>query len=377
MSAVKNVAIAGAGIASLAAAIRLADAGVVVDVFEQNEALTPSGSGITLQGNALRAMDQVGVWEEVRQHGYVFDGLRLRAPGPEAQIVAELAEVATGGPDYPAGMGMYRPVLARIMLDRAKRSGVRLHFSHPVTGFRQDDASVEIEVSGRSVGRFDLLIGADGLHSTVRDLMGITTQPQRTGMGIWRAVVSRPDEVTASELYYGGPVYIAGYTPTGDDEMYAFLVEEAQDRSGLSAEESAEIMRDLSQGYGGPWESIRDDLARGQQANYTWFTQHLVPASWSQGRVVIIGDAAHSCPPTVAQGAAQGLEDAVVLTELLAAADTVDEALWGDFHRRRVARATDVVECSVQLGQWQIDQDPDADAPGLIGGLAQRMAVPA
>src|SRR5690625_22322 len=377
MPAVKKVAIAGAGIASIAAAIRLADAGVAVDIFEERNELALAGSGITLQGNALRALDQVGVWNEVRQHGYTFDGLVLRAPGPEAKIVAEIPEVVTGGRDYPAGMGMYRPILAKIMLDHAERLGVRMHFSQPLTGFSQTATAVNIEIAGEPGGAFDLLIGADGLHSTVRSLMGITTQPERTGMGIWRTVVSRPPEVTGTELYYGGPLYIAGYTPTSDDQMYAFLVEKAQDRSGFSSSKSAEIMTELSEGYGGPWESIRQDLRHEQQANYTWFTHHIVSEPWNLGRVVIIGDAAHSCPPTVAQGAAQGLEDAVVLTELLTTNSTVDGALWDEFHQRRIPRARDVVECSVQLAQWQIDQTPQADAVTLISGLAQRMAVSA
>lgn len=375
MPAVENVAIVGAGIASLAAAIRLADAGIGVDIFEQREKLSLTGSGITLQGNALRALDQVGVWDEVRQHGYTFDGLVLRAPGPAAKVVAEIPEVATGGPEYPAGMGMYRPELAKIMLNHAQRLGVRIHFAHPVTSFSQSDTTVSLEIAGKPSGEFDLLIGADGLHSTVRDCMGITTVPEHTGMGIWRTVVSRPAEVTGTELYYGGPLYIAGYTPTSEDQMYAFLVEKAQDRSGLRGAEAANIMTELSHGYGGPWESIRRDLGQEQQANYTWFTHHIVAEPWNIGRVVIIGDAAHSCPPTVAQGAAQGLEDAVVLTELLTTHNTVSSALWDEFHRRRIPRARDVVECSVQLAQWQIDQDPQADAVTLISELAQRMAV--
>lgn len=375
MSAVQHVAIAGSGIAGLAAGTRLADAGVTVDIYEQREALTPLGSGITLQGNALRAMDRLGIWDDVREHGYPFDGLRLRAPGPDAKIVAEMPEVATGGPQYPAGMGMYRPTLARILLERAHRSGVRIHFSKTVTGFNQHGSKVDIEVDGASAGSYDLLIGADGLHSTVRDLLGITTKPQQTGMGIWRTVVSRPPEVTGTELYYGGPLYIAGYTPTSNNEMYAFLVEPAQDRSSLTNHEAAKVMHELSAGYGGPWNSIRTDLMKNQQANYTWFTQHMVDEPWNRGRVVILGDAAHSCPPTVAQGAAQGLEDAMVLTDLLLESDEANDELWAEFHRRRIPRATDVVENSVQLGQWQIDQDPDADPTALITGLAQRMAV--
>lgn len=376
MTALTKVAIAGSGVASMAAAIRLAEAGVSVDVYETKEHLTALGSGITLQGNALRVFDALGVWESVKEKGYFFDGLTLRAPGPTAPVVAELPEVQTGGPDYPAGGGMYRPELAEILVARATSLGARVHFGSAVTGADVSDESVEVFVNGQSVGTFDLLIGADGLNSTVRDLIGIEVKPQPTGMGIWRAFVSRPAEVLRTELYYGGPVYIAGYTPTGEDTMYAYLVEDAQDRSGVSDAEAVEIMLAESAAYGGPWESIRAHLTAGAEVNYTWFTTHLVPAPWNRGRAVIIGDAAHSCPPTIAQGAAQALEDAYVLTELLIERDALDQDLWDAFHARRIPRATAVVEASVQLGQWQLEHNRDADAPGLIFAIAKKMAEP-
>jgi 2-polyprenyl-6-methoxyphenol hydroxylase-like FAD-dependent oxidoreductase len=378
MTAVKKVAIAGAGVAGLAAAIQLAKAGVEVDVFESKPELSALGSGITLQGNALRVFDALGAWDDIREAGYAFVGLNLRAPGPDAPIVAQLPDVKSGGPDYPSTMGMPRPELARILLEHAQKAGAEVRFGSQITGLdaRADDA-VEVFVNDESAGEYDLLIGADGLNSTVRELMGIDTKPESTGMGIWRTFVSRPDDVKNSELYYGGPVYIAGYTPTGEDSMYAFLVEKAQDRFGVSDEEAARIMLDESRAYGGPWNSIRADLEAGAHANYTWFTKHLVEGAWNRGRAVIIGDAAHSCPPTIAQGAAQGLEDAFVLTELLTQRDAVDQQLWDDFHGRRLPRAKAVVEASVQLGQWQIDGNRDADTGGLIYGIAQHMAQPA
>ncbi|ANF32563.1 2-polyprenyl-6-methoxyphenol hydroxylase [Leifsonia xyli] len=377
MTAVTKVAIAGAGVAGLAAAIQLAKAGVDVDVFDAKPELSALGSGITLQGNALRAFDALGVWEDVQSAGYFFEGLTLRAPGPDAPVVAELPDVKTGGPDFPATGGMYRPDLARILLRHAEAAGATVTFGAPVTAVSEGPDGVAVEVGGRPAGTYDLLIGADGLNSGVRRLIGIETEPQRTGMGIWRAFVSRPASVERSELYYGGPVYIAGYTPTGEDTMYAFLVEAAQDRQGLTDEQATAIMIEESAAYGGPWNDIRADLERGAHVNYTWFTHHIVPAPWNRGRAVVIGDAAHSCPPTIAQGAAQALEDAVVLTELLVSADALDDALWDAFHARRVPRAQAVVEASVQLGQWQIDHDPDADAPGLMFGIAHRMAEPA
>jgi 2-polyprenyl-6-methoxyphenol hydroxylase-like FAD-dependent oxidoreductase len=377
MTAVKKVAVAGSGVAALATAIQLAKAGVEVDVFEANKELSALGSGISLQGNALRVFDALGAWDDIREAGFVFQGLNLRAPGPGAPVVAQLPDVNSGGPDYPAAMGMPRPELARILLAHAEKAGAKVQFSAKVTGIDQTDAGVEVFVNDESAGVYDLLVGADGLNSTVRELIGIETKPEPTGMGIWRSFVSRPAEVERSELYYGGPVYIAGYTPTGEDSMYAFLVEKAQDRFGISDEEASRIMLEESRAYDGPWNSIRADLEAGAHANYTWFTKHIVPAPWNRGRVVIIGDAAHSCPPTIAQGAAQGLEDAYVLTELLVARDELDDALWDAFHARRLPRATAVVEASVQLGQWQIDGDRDADAPGLIFGIAHRMAEPA
>ncbi|MDQ0642789.1 FAD-dependent monooxygenase [Microbacterium murale] len=377
MTAVHKVAVAGSGVAAMAAAIQLAKAGVEVDVFEVKSELSALGSGISLQGNALRVFDALGVWEDVRAAGYPFEGLNLRAPGLGAPIVAELPDVKTGGPDYPAGMGMPRPELARILHEHAAKEGVRVHFGSGVTGLDSRVDGVEVFVNDESAGTFDLLIGADGLNSRVRTLIGIDTAPQPTGMGIWRSFVSRPDDVVRSELYYGGPVYIAGYTPTGEDSMYAFLVEKAQDRSAVTDAQAVEIMQGESMAYQGPWESIRADLSAGAHVNYTWFTSHIVPAPWNRGRVVIIGDAAHSCPPTIAQGAAQALEDAFVLTELLVSRDEVDQQLWDEFHARRLPRAQAVVEASVQLGQWQLDGVRDADVPGLMFGIAHRMAEPA
>ncbi|MBF4635312.1 FAD-dependent monooxygenase [Agreia pratensis] len=378
MTAVNRVAIAGTGVAGLAAAIQLAKAGVEVDVFEARPGMSVTGSGISLQGNALRVFDALGAWDDIRAAGYPFEGLTLRAPGPGAPVVAALPDVKTGGPDYPAAMGMERAALAAILLDHAERAGATVRFGAKVTAIGEGaDDAVDVFVNGESVGSYDLLIGADGVHSAVRDLIGIETRPQPTGMGIWRTFVSRPADVERSELYYGGPVYIAGYTPTGENSMYAFLVEKAEDRAGVSDADAAQIMLEESLAYDGPWNSIRADLEAGAPVNYTWFTKHIVEEPWNRGRVVIIGDAAHSCPPTIAQGAAQGLEDALVLTELLVGRAAVDQTLWDEFHARRLPRATAVVEASAQLGQWQIDGNREADAGGLIFGIAQKMAQPA
>jgi 2-polyprenyl-6-methoxyphenol hydroxylase-like FAD-dependent oxidoreductase len=376
MSAVQRVAIAGAGIAGLATAILLAEDGVEVDVYEVKPELSALGSGITLQGNALRSFERLGIWEQVQQKFSGSDLLGLRAPGPDATVIAVIPDAKTGGPDFPAAGGMYRPDLAQIMLDRATGLGARVHYGTIVEALTQDADGVDLTLSDGTTSRVDLLVGADGLNSAVRSMIGIDVKPEPTGMGIWRAFVPRPAEVTHTDLYYGGPMYIAGYCPTSDDMMYAYLVEDKQDRSAVTPEQAAEIMREASRAYGGPWEQIRADLGTDSRVNYTWFTAHLIDGPWNRGRVVLIGDAAHSCPPTIAQGGAQAAEDALVLCDILSRATQVDDAVWEEFTARRLERARTIVEASVQLGQWQLDHQ-QGDVPALMGRIAALTSVPA
>src|SRR3954470_13473621 len=163
MTAVQRVAIAGAGVAGTAAAILLAQGGVEVGLFESKPEVSALGSGISLQGNALRVFDQLGIWEKAKEKGYPFDGVAIRAPGTDAQELAQVPDHRAGGPDYPASMGMYRPDLAQLLVDRAKEVGVSLHFGTTVTGLTSDPTGVDVATSDGQTRRYDLLVGADGL----------------------------------------------------------------------------------------------------------------------------------------------------------------------------------------------------------------------
>ncbi|MGW5714593.1 FAD-dependent oxidoreductase [Amycolatopsis sp. NPDC003865] len=376
MPAVHTVLVVGSGLAGSATAIHLAAHGVAVDLIELKPDIAAVGSGITLQGNALRELRKLGVWEAVRTQGYSFDSLGLRAPDPAGTLLAELPDVRTGGPDLPATVGIPRPDLARILHERAGSAGVKIRFGLTVTTLAQDASGVEVTFSDGSAGRYDLVVGADGIRSTVRRLLGIEPGIRPTGMGIWRAFGPRPASVTRTDLFYGGPSYIAGYCPTSEDTLYAYVVEAAQDRGGLSPADQLATMRELASAYHGPWDDVRATLTDASRVNYTLFETHVLPAPWHRGRVVLIGDAAHSCPPTLAQGGAQALEDAAVLTELLLAAETLDDRVWTEFADRRCARAATVVEASVQLGQWLLGRE-QGDVPGLIARIAALVVEPA
>lgn len=376
MSAISSALVIGGGAAGTAAAILLAEQGVAVELIECASDVTALGSGITLQGNALRVLRRLGVWPAVQRLGHEFSTVGLRAPDAGGTLLAEITDARTGGPDLPATVGMYRPDLARVLTARAGELGVGLRFATRCSGLEQDADGVDVRFDDGSRGRYDLVVGADGVRSATRRMVGIELEPRPTGMGIWRMFAPRPPSVTRTDLYYGGPAHIAGYCPTGPDTLYAYLVEDAQDRTGLTPDEKLAAVRELAAHYHGPWDEIRPKLTDPGRINYTWFETHLLDGPWHRGRVVLIGDAVHVCPPTLAQGAALALEDAAVLAELLDAAERVDEDLWTAFTARRLERARAVVNASVQLGQWLLDGE-ESDVPGLMSEVTRVVGEPA
>lgn len=366
-TSIRRVLVIGGGTAGSAAVILLRRAGLCVDLIEARpDWNAATGSGITLQGNALRVLCDIGVWEDVRASGYAYNEFGLTAP--DGTVLHVQADIRTGGEDLPATVGMQRPQLQQILINAVRASGANVRLGVTANTFTQQPgaAAVAVEFSDGERREYDLVIGADGLHSATRTMIGIDTVPEPTGMAIWRTPAPRPASVTRTDLAYGGACFIAGYCPTSEGTLYAYLVEALRDRSSIDPADYAEHMRKLATGYGGAWPQIAASITDSSKVNYTRFDRMLVEGAWHRGRVVLAGDAAHTCPPTLAQGAAMALEDAAVLAELLTGGRDWDDALLTEYYERRVNRVRPVLEASVQLGQWQLDGVRDADAPGLI-----------
>lgn len=370
---VSRVLVVGGGITGSVAAIALAQRGVHVDLIEISEEWTSgAGHGITLHGNALLSFRKIGVWGNVLARGFAFD--RLLMSRADGSLIADVPTPHTGGADLPSTLGSLRSTLQETLAAAVYAVGARVRLGLTVASWTQSPDGVEVAFSDGTSGRYDLVVGADGIHSRLRGYLGITTVPQPTGMSIWRVLGERTPDMDCAEVFYEGPRYKAGYSPISDTQCYAYILDEDVDtESVLRGRPAGAALLERSAGYSGRWGRIRSGITSGTAVNHTRIESLLVPEPWYRGRVIMIGDAVHACPPLIAQGAAMCTEDAVVLAELVTADDSLDSALK-QFMHRRYRRVKMVVDNSLQLAEWEINPgtpgaDPAAIMSSTLGAL--------
>ena len=356
MPAAQTVLIVGGGPAGLSAATTLRRAGIDASILEINDDLRPLGSGLTMMGPTLRALHGIDVaaLEACIARGSGHPGLIFGNADGEALERMPLPQIAGG--DFPGGFGITRPVFWQVLAEMAERAGAPIRLSTTVTSIAQDGDGVEVELSDGSRERCDLLIGADGLHSKVRELaFPDAPQPYYNGQTVWRAMIPRPPDLADDMGMYYGPRNKVGCNPVSDTEAYVFLVENAQRSPRPPREQWPELMREQLSDYGGVIAWAREHMTDPARIDCRPLQVHLLPAPWHRGRVLLIGDAAHATTPHLAMGAGISLEDGLVLGEELAGDGPLDAALER-FVARRFERCRLVVENSAQLGAWE--QDP-------------------
>jgi len=368
-----RVLIVGAGIAGLSLGIALRRIGAdaeLVDVTEDTE-----GASIGLTGRAVDVLAELGVLDACAAAGRVlgpgrsvFDemrdeyGNRLVIPGPPGP--PRPPAPPTG---LPSAITIYRPELARILRAAADDAGASRRVGPTVEALRQDADGVDVTFTDGTTGRYDLVVGADGVRSTVRRLIhGEEIQPIYTGhMSLRWILRDGPDGEPGFYTRTGGMVAIAPlpggvtYLATGLD-MPNERVDPATAR---------QLLRDALAPYPAPYlQALRDAVTEDQVVLARPFEWLLVPEPWHRGRVTVIGDAAHATTALLSSGGGMALEDAAVLAQELAAASTPEKALDA-FMTRRLDRVRTVVEVSVQLLEMQTS-NADQRAIGAARGRA-------
>jgi 2-polyprenyl-6-methoxyphenol hydroxylase-like FAD-dependent oxidoreductase len=352
MPAVKKVLVIGGGFSGMAAAIELRKQDIEVDLVEIDPGWRSYGAGISLGGATLRAFRRLGILDAFLEQGAASDGVEVCIP--TGQKVAELPTPRLAGPDVPGNGGIMRPTLARILAEATRAAGAHVRLGCTFTSIEQDGEGVDVAFSDGSRGRYDLVIGADGLYSKVREtLFPDAPKPRYSGQGVWRAVLPRPEAVKGTTMWLG-PKVKTGLNPVSRDQMYLFVTEDRPENEFVDPASFLDRLRDLLARFPAPlMQQVRAQLDQDSQVIYRPLESLLVPAPWYRGRVVMIGDTVHATTPHMASGACIGIEDAIVLAEEIGKAESVDAALSA-FQARRWERCRMVVENSGRLGEIEI-----------------------
>lgn len=372
--AVGNVLIVGGGIAGMSAALALRKMGVAVTLLDLDPNWRVYGAGISITGMSLRAFDDLGVLPEIRERGYVHRGMKPRKMdgsdfGPPRPPLPE------DSPPVMLGGGILRPVLHDILSTRVREAGVNVQLGTSVASFTQDEHGVDVTLTDGSTGRYDLMLGADGIYSKMRAMLfPDAAKPAFTGQGCWRFVAERPEEVTRAEIYFGGPLKM-GMAPISKTQVYIYVLEHVPGNPRFAPETHVAHLDALIAPFGGAVPAVRATLGKDSQIVYRPLEWLMLPDPWFKGRVLLIGDAAHATTPHLACGAGSAAEDGLVLAEELAKTLNVQEALQG-FMARRFERAKFVVETSVRMGESEMRPTPQPGGGIDMLALARTLQQP-
>jgi 2-polyprenyl-6-methoxyphenol hydroxylase-like FAD-dependent oxidoreductase len=367
---VERAVVIGGGIGGLSAALALQNVCDCRDVLvlERSRELRALGAGIALWPNAINVLRRLAVGEAVEAAGAVATQSRLYTWDGKPLSVDVSGEFAArfGAPLMLLHRADLHDALVAALPSGALRLGAEC------AGVEQDGVGAEARLADGSLQRADVVVGADGLRSTVRAKLFGDAPPRYSGLVAWRAVLSRDAEfVSALEVgEYWGFGSLFGIARIGGDRVYWYAAARAPEPTAGSGVDKSDLLRRF-----GAWRDPIPALIEATSPEVILRTPlHDRPAlpRWNEGRIALLGDAAHPMLPNLGQGAAQAIEDAAALAEALAAGDDVPSALELYAGRRR-ERAELVVKRSRQMARLAHLQNPVL--VGLRNALMRRASA--
>ncbi len=334
--------IIGGGIGGITAGIALRQAGIDATVYERAPELREVGSGLPLFSNALKALQKLGLGDKIEALGEHANTLSLSTWRGDVLLDAtnekhlrRLGTVATV---------VHRAELLALLVDTLGMENV--HLGAECTGFSQDESGVCAYIANGLQARGDVLVGADGIHSTIRTQLYGIIKPAYVGYTCWRGVAHI--ERDGLERYVWGKGHQFGIAPMSRGRAYWFAQKYApegeHDKAGGRKHELLDLFGNWHDPVPEVIEATRDsDILR----NDVYELPHL--KHWSEGHVTLLGDAAHAMTPNLGQGGCLAIEDALALASCLSEEHDVTAALK-KYETRRKRRAYNVARLAHFMG---------------------------
>jgi salicylate hydroxylase len=308
-----RVLIAGAGIGGLTAALALLKHGIEVEVYEQAPELKEVGAGLQLSANGTRVFYALGVGDALKALSCEAQGKEIRLWNTgETWKLFDLGKVSVERYGFPY-FTVYRPDLLNVLADAVGRQ--RIHLGIKCYELVQDQAGVTLNGEFRG----DALVGADGVHSTVRQALFGADKPQFTGIIAWRGIIPLDEAPRMVGTNWVGPGGHVVHYPLRGGRVMNFVG--ALERSDWRVESwsARGTTEELAADFAG-WHDDVQALIRRIPVPYKWALMTRPPMErWTVGRVTLLGDACHSMVPFLAQGAVMAIEDGYMLARCLKA----------------------------------------------------------
>ncbi|KAI5363493.1 Putative FAD-binding domain, FAD/NAD(P)-binding domain superfamily [Septoria linicola] len=369
-----NVAIIGAGLGGCALGLALSAQDIPFTIYESRPEI--SGvipSGVVLTPNGLRVLDRLGVFERIRSRCYISTHRNVKNDKDET-----IKCIALGGPEVFGYWNhrIWRGLLLDEMRLMLKERGIAIQYNSRFGGIVSDTIEgVEFRINDQTV-QASLLVGSDGIHSTLRKHLAPDVEPEYTGvMGVishikWDAVAWPSPDYERNATIQGKPgaLFWIAEDPQAEDIMIGFQVQRPEqsrkDLEELQADKDklVEFYRKGYEEHGATARSIIDAVAANKETLYIWpFMRMPRIAQWysDSGRMILVGDGAHALPPSSGQGVNQALEDVYSLTLLLASACKRGEAGNPAATNRDGSAKSDLLDV---LAFWQRTRQDRIDA---------------
>ena len=362
----KHIAIIGAGIGGMTAAVTLAKKGVKVSIFEQAPELSEVGAGLTITPNATKGLMYLGLEKQMKEVGMAHSqqGVRHFETG---EMIVPLERGEKMLEKYGAyQLQAHRADVHNVLIDELKlHDSNTIYTNHELIDLNEKNNSVELVFSNNETYEVDFVIGADGNRSAVRKIILGDDDPQFAGYVAWRGLVPTEllgeddfDECGSSAFIAPGRVFARYLVRNGELYNYvAFLATDEWAEEGWAIPSKVDIVMDIFSDYN---QQVKNIIAATPASDlFKWGIFAREPVSkWSTKNITLLGDAAHPLEPFMGQGASLAIEDGVVLGRIIEDSESSDEIV-SRYEAARIERAHFVTEHSKRAGARFTGIDPE------------------